>query len=425
MRILYTVQRYGEEIVGGSEAACRMFAEELVRRGHDVEVATSCARRYTDWADEYDPGTTEIRGVTVHRLPVVSERFDDVFGPLNGWTIHGPHPMPLFQQQRWMRTMGPELQGYRRWMTERAASFDAVIHMTYMYGTATTGLPVAAGRVPNILQPTAHDEPAIWVRQYDTIVRLADAFLFFTPEERDVVRRRFALEPEGAVVGIGMDIVGPDDPVPFRRQFDIGDDPYVLYVGRIDPAKGAVEACRFFAEYKHRNPGSLRFVLAGDPLVDLPDHPDIQVVGFLDEEMKRSALAGCVAMIQPSYFESFSIVLCEAWLQGRPALVQGRCEVLAGQARRSGGAIPYQGYAEFEAGLDLLVGNRRLADEMGAGGRRYVEDRYRWDAVVDGVESTIELARARFADRRRHPWTAGDMHRDRADGSHSVRSAPC
>ena len=53
VRLLYTVQRYGPEIVGGSEAACRMFAERLVARGHDVHVLTSCARRFTDWADEY------------------------------------------------------------------------------------------------------------------------------------------------------------------------------------------------------------------------------------------------------------------------------------------------------------------------------------------------------------------------------------
>ena len=401
MKLLYTVQRYGEDIVGGSEAACRLFAERLAERGHDVEVVTSCAQSYVDWADEYEPGTTELNGVTVHRLPVTALRTVEEFGPLNEWTILGPRPIPLFQQQRWMRLMGPQLRGYPTWLRANLDRFDAAIHMTYMYGTTTAGLPVTSGRVPTILQPTAHDEPAIWVRQYDTIFRLADAFMFFTPEERQIVADRFDFEPDGEVIGIGMDIHPRADPADFRRQCELGDDPYLLYVGRIDTAKGAHEAFRFFEAYKQRNPGSLKFVLAGQAVFKLPTHDDVVHVGFLDEAMKRSALAGCLALLQPSYFESFSIVLCEAWLQGRPALVQGRSEVLEGQARRSGGAIPFRGFAQFEAALDLLLGDEELAERMGAAGRRYVEKTYNWTTVLDEVERAVDVAQRRFGQRTR------------------------
>ena len=122
MKLLYTVQRYGEDIVGGSEAACRLFAERLAERGHSVEVVTSCAHSYVDWADEYEPGTTELNGVTVHRLPVTALRTVEEFGPLNEWTILGPRPIPLFQQQRWMRLMGPQLRGYPTWLRANARS---------------------------------------------------------------------------------------------------------------------------------------------------------------------------------------------------------------------------------------------------------------------------------------------------------------
>jgi glycosyltransferase involved in cell wall biosynthesis len=401
VKILYTVQRYGTEIVGGSEAACRMFAERLVQRGHDVEVVTSCARKYTDWENEYEPGTEEISGVIVHRLPVVAPRSDAEFGPLNAWTILGPRPIPLFQQQRWMQLMGPRLDQYQEWLMANVDRFDVVIHMTYLYGSTTSGLPVTAGRVPTILQPTAHDEPAIWVREYDSLFRLPDAFLFFTPEERDTVQRRFGFEPVGSVVGIGMDIDPPSTGDAFRSKFHIA-APYLLYVGRIDHAKGATEAVRYFTAYKERNPGPLRFVLAGDPIVELPSHPDVETVGFLDEAMKQSALAGSLALLQPSYFESFSLVLCEAWLQGRPALVQGASDVLAGQARRAGGAVPYDGFAQFESALDLLLAEPELADRMGVSGRAYVEDRYVWSTVLDAVESTIDDAISRFRSSDRH-----------------------
>ena len=61
MRLLYAVQRYGDDIVGGSEAACRQFAEALTYAGHSVEVITSCARSYVTWEDSYEEGTTDIK----------------------------------------------------------------------------------------------------------------------------------------------------------------------------------------------------------------------------------------------------------------------------------------------------------------------------------------------------------------------------
>ena len=67
MNLLFVVQRYGANVAGGAEAHCRMFAERLAARGHDVTVLTSCARDYDTWADAYPPGVERIDGVDVHR----------------------------------------------------------------------------------------------------------------------------------------------------------------------------------------------------------------------------------------------------------------------------------------------------------------------------------------------------------------------
>ena len=91
----------------------------------------------------------------------------------------------------------------------------------------------------------------------------------------------------------------------------------------------------------------------------------------------------------PSYFESFSIVLVEAWAQGVPALVQARCDVLNGQARRSGGAIPYGGFAEFEAAVDVLVGDERLRSALGERGRAYARANYGWPHILDMYEEFV------------------------------------
>lgn len=401
MRILYVVQRYGEKIIGGSEAACRAFAENLVTRGHEVEVLTSCAQNYTDWSDEYESGTEVVGGVKVHRLPVMQERSPATFGPIHEHLMRDPDSLPLFEQQRWARLMGPDLRGQRSWLAANSTQFDIVVFMTYLYATATLGLPVLAGRVPTILQPTAHDEPPAYVPLYQSLFRLPDAFLFFTEEERQVVKSIYGVNPVGKVVGIGIpQEESPGNPRLARELLAIGEDPYLVYVGRLDVSKGVAELIRYFVAFKERTGRELHLVLLGAGDVEIPQNDFIKNAGFVDEETKRNVIAGAVALVQPSYFESFSIVLCEAWVQGRPALVQGKCAVLRGQSMRSAGAIPYEGYAEFETSLEYLLDNPEVADSMGRAGQRYVADRYQWDAVLDATEQTFGDAVQSFSRRR-------------------------
>jgi len=296
--------------------------------------------------------------------------------------------------------MGPDIHGLRTWMIDNAHRFDAAIFMTYLYSTATSGIPAIAGRIPVVFQPTAHDEPPLRIPLFEATFRLADAFMFFTPEERTVVEERFRFEPVGKVVGIGIELNPPcSEPEDFRNLFDLQDDPYLIYVGRLDPMKGVKQLCEFFIELKNQYPSSLKLVLAGDPMVELPEHEDIVITGFLEESMKHAAIKSSLALVQSSFFESFSIVLCEAWVQKRPALVQGASTVLRGQAIRSNGAIPYEGYAEFEQAVMMLLEDPDLADEMGASGRSYVEQQYEWKNVVSNVESTLEIAKAQFKKR--------------------------
>lgn len=401
MKILYVVQRYGDKIVGGSEAACRAFAEQLVTRGHEVEVLTSCAHSYVDWADEYPAGVQNINGVIVHRLPVVEPRSADLFGPIHDHLMRNLKSSFYSEQKRWAKLMGPDLDGQRTWLFHNSRRFDVIIFMTYLYATTTFGLPTVAGRTPTVLQPTAHDEPAAYVPLFQTLFRQPDAFLFFTPEERGITQRIYGINPAGEVIGIGIDQTsGLEYADSFRSAFGIGDSPYIIYVGRLDASKGVAELLRFFRMYKQRQQGDLKLVLMGDGDLQIPEANDIVKTGFVDENTKRGALAGCLALVQPSYFESFSIVLCEAWVQKRPALVQGRCEVLRGQALRSGGAIPYEGFAEFEASLDLLNSENEIANQMGKSGAKYVEGMYSWESVMSGVERTLSLAKENFAKRR-------------------------
>ncbi|HWD72210.1 MAG TPA: glycosyltransferase family 4 protein [Actinomycetota bacterium] len=394
MRILFVVQRYGAQVPGGAELAAREFATRLALRGHATEVLTSCAVSYVDWANAYPPGTEELDGVLVHRLPVSEPREDRIFGPMHARVPFGRHRVPPFMQRDWMRVQGPNLPGLTPWLREHATSYDRIVFFTYLYFTASAGLPAAAGMVPTVLHPTAHDEPPLYLSLFDLTYRLPSALAFLTEEEAELVANRFHVRLPSTVTGLGVELdvaASAEDVTAFRAGVaGLGARPYLVYVGRVDPGKGSVELFDFFTAYKRRNPSDLALVVVGDPVEPMPPHPDIFITGFVAEPSKRAAMGGALALVQPSYFESFSLVLVEAWALGKPALVQGRCDVLDGHARRSGGGIPYRGFAEFEAALDLVRSDPGLAGALGRAGRRYVERRYAWDRVIARYEAFLE-----------------------------------
>jgi glycosyltransferase involved in cell wall biosynthesis len=387
MKLLFVVQRYGVDVFGGAEALCRDFATRLVARGHEVDVLTSCAISYVDWANTYPAGTASMDGVSVHRLPVDRPRDHDLFNPLNVRVNAGMRPTPLYLQRAWMDLQGPHLPDLPKWLAERARDFDVVVFFTYLYWSTWAGLPVASAVAPTVLHPLAHDEPPLYLALFDLEFRQPDAFGFLTEEEALLVAGRFGVRRPSTTTGVGIDLAPETgDVAGFREANGLGDDPYLLYVGRLDPHKGSEELFTYFTTYKARHPGPLRLAVVGEPVRPLPPHPDVVTTGWVDEATKHAAIEGAALLVQPSYFESFSMILAEAWVHRKAALVQGRCDVLAGQARRSGGALPYAGYAEFEAGIDLLQERPSLADAMGAAGRRFVEANYTWDHVLDKYE---------------------------------------
>ena len=67
-KIAFINQRYGVEVLGGSETYTRKTAEALaLRDGFDVEVLTSKALDFKTWADYFEKDVEEINGVTVMR----------------------------------------------------------------------------------------------------------------------------------------------------------------------------------------------------------------------------------------------------------------------------------------------------------------------------------------------------------------------
>lgn len=400
MRLLLVVPRYGADAVGSAAHTSRDLATRLVRRGHQVEVATSCSRSSLDWADELEPGTTIEAGVEVHRFRVWAPRDPRFFGPMHERVFGAPVPVAHVVQREWMRMHGPDLPELPAWLSSRATDVDVAILLPYASATSFDGLRALTGLTPTLLHPLAHEESTLGLGMFDQMFRAADAFGFVTEEEQHLVDRRFGVERPSIVIGTGIDIDERHDVEhevgDFRERFGLDDAPYLLAVGQIEFDPGAAELAEMFAARAARRGNGVALVALENTLGGPAHATDLVVTGPVDEPTRSAAMAGCLALVQPSFRAGGSTVLLEAWAHRRPALVQGRCDELVGQARRSGGAIPYDGFAEFEAAVDTLLASPELVTSLGQAGRRYVESQHRWDDVLTRYEWFLEDVSARW-----------------------------
>jgi glycosyltransferase involved in cell wall biosynthesis len=112
-------------------------------------------------------------------------------------------------------------------------------------------------------------------------------------------------------------------------------------------------------------------------------------LGYVDEATRDTLLRQASLLVMPSRFESLSMVLLEAWNHALPALVNGYCAVLKGQARRANGALYYRNYDEFARGLTVLLERPGLARTLGEQGLAYVEREYRWPTVIAKIDALL------------------------------------
>jgi glycosyltransferase involved in cell wall biosynthesis len=417
VKLAFIVQRYGTEILGGSEYHCRLIAERLAER-YEVEVLTTCARDYVTWKNEYPEGTDRVRGVTVRRFATARTRDIDAFNRLSDWIFHNTHTAD--DEMEWLKQQGPWSPALLDHLARRHQQFDALIFFTYLYAPTVLGLQIAPAR--SLLVPTAHDEPAIHLNLYRDMFSLPAAIAYNTDVERRFLTTHVPIRAVAEdTVGCGVDLPlsaerehppseheratepEPDvrryddyQPLPphitergavFRRRHRLH-GPLVLYGGRIDPGKGCEELIEYFSSYV-ADGGDASLALMGVKLMKLPDEPFIRFAGLLSERERVHALEAATVVAVPSPYESLSLLALEAFAVGTPILANARSDVLVEHCARSNAGLYYADRDEFVEALKLLLADSRLRGAMGRNGREYVQRNYRWDVILAKYDRLI------------------------------------
>ena len=372
---------YGVES-GGAERAARWLAEEGGRRGFPIHVLTTTLGNPFEAGDTeaFRPGETTEHGLSVTRFrprprshPLLSRL---VAGIEAGDDLSADDEEAFFRNN----ISSEDLESF---IGRHPA--DVFVFVPYCFGTTVLGLRAAKR---GILIPCLHDEPSARLGLVRSGIAKALGIVFLSEPERKAFQRIYGTDASTPTVTAGLGFGPPPqgEPESFYGGARPGFDHRFLLMGRRHRDKGIDEAIRSFRRLLSEDGFSKVGCLVagmGESMAGMTGDPAVLDVGFLSENEKWDALAGCTALVLPSRMESFSISLMEAWLAGRPALVWEDCAVTRHHVERADGGLWYGDYPTFAAAVKYFITHPRETTIMGQQGKDYVLKNYNTDKVIE------------------------------------------
>jgi glycosyltransferase involved in cell wall biosynthesis len=386
-KVAFTIPWYGDDIPGGAESQCRETVKALIRAGADVEILTTCVRQFaSDWnTNHHPPGLTTEGGVPVRRFPV-RQRDGVSFDQVNFKLMHDL-PVSPAEEQIFVDEMinSPELYEY----IDRHRSEYVFLFIPYMFGTTYWGSLVCPER--SILIPCLHNESYARMRLIREMCERVRGILFNSAEEERLAQSLYQLDAKRvAVVGEPVQCDWKSVPARFQEKYALSN--FFLYAGRTDKGKGADILVDFYCRYLDETNRLEQLVFIGGGELDIPQRCASRILrlGFIPAEDKYNAYGSAIALCVPSVMESFSLVMMESWLAGRPVVVSATCPVTTDFCLQSNGGLYFADYQEFREILTLLTFDRRLAKALGARGREFVLSNFQPQAVAARYLSVLE-----------------------------------
>lgn len=400
---------FGKDLKGGAEQQAWQVATRLARRGHTVEVLTTCCRSFQDdWTvNHLKAGLSQEQGVKIRRFRV-DPRDRNTFDRVNGLMLSlrssvlklGVNPVSsedaaIFCSEN---ICSAELLNYLENQQEEYQSF---LFLPYLYGPILNGLPLVASKA--FLQPCLHDEVYAYLPQVSNIFHAAQGLLFISEGEAQLAIQLYGpgIIAKSIVAGAGVE-AGQfySDAINQIRNFSVKKERFILCLGRRDAGKNTDLLVRAYTDFKHKHPNAnLALVLAGPGSVSFNDSvPGVVDLGLVEESEKEALLANCVALFQPSRNESYSRVMMESWFYGRPVAAHRDClaTAIAVESSRGGWLAGSEiEWADLFAEIDQL-GEDELAN-YGANGQAYAKENAVWDKLMERYEATLGLSKESVA----------------------------
>jgi D-inositol-3-phosphate glycosyltransferase len=275
------------------------------------------------------------------------------------------------------------------------------------------------GRLKNTVARTRTDvEPALRLEEEERIVRLADRVVAANVVERAHLVWHYHAQADRITVipcGVDTEMFQPLDRAVARDLLELGPEPTLLYVGRLQPIKGLATLLEAMTRLDVR---TRLLVVGGDQ--DEPDHGHgdwlrrqvktlhlearVLFLGAQGQQRLRLFYAAADITVMPSYYESFGMVALEAMACGSP-VVASRVGGLTTTVRDgvTGHLVPEGNPDALAQRLATLLADASARERLGREATRWASE-HRWPCVAEAIcrlysefrpAASVHLGRAR------------------------------
>jgi len=185
------------------------------------------------------------------------------------------------------------------------------------------------------------------------------------------------------------------DKLKFRNTFGLGNLPFILFIGRLNPIKGPDLLLSAFILLKN-NFENYHLVFAGPDegmlsglkkmAVDCNIQDRVHFIGHISGEFKSQALYASNLMVIPSRSEAMSIVVLEAGIAGLPVLLTDQCGLNDLEIINAGIIVPASTEGIYKGLIDNL-GDEKKLKTFGQNLKVHVYENYLWSEIIKKIES--------------------------------------
>ena len=386
MKILHVLETLSPRY-GGPVSVLLALAAAQQRAGHEVTVATTNADhpRGVYHAPGWD--TLADGAVPVYYAPVQ-------FAPLRfSWSLAD-------------------------FLRRTVAEFDLVhIHGLYRFPPTYAAWQARRQGVPYIVRPHGSLDPYLYARSstgrlgfkrlyerwFDLPNLHAAGAIHYTAEDERERAAFVKLRAPSFVVPNGLDWEHYRT-LPargaLRARWGLGDAPLVLFLGRLHFKKGLDLLVPAFDTLRRQIP-DVQLVIAG------PENDDYgqQVRGWVRERGLEAAVhfvgplhgaevvqayVDADVFALPSYTENFGMTVVEALACALPVVISDQVNIHAEISGAGAGLVTRCDADEVAQGLETLLNDAGRRRAMGEAGRRLVQARYTWPAIVESLTAEYE-----------------------------------